>query len=176
MSLWRRHTVLQDRYNPMSEGELEQMTPGHFAQQDPATRSMLLTALYVAQQQRGYLTPTAIQGVAERLGMNPGEVYETATFYSMYRDKPLGRYVIQVCEGLSCHLAGGAESLVDYLRQKLDIGPGETTRDGLFSLQMVQCLAACGSSPSMRINDTLHENLTFDRVDMILEELRRGGR
>lgn len=137
---------------------------------------MLLTALYVAQQQRGYLTPTAIQRVAERLGMNPGEVYETATFYSMYRDKPLGRYVIQACEGLSCHLAGGAETLVDYLRQKLDIGPGETTRDGLFSLQTVQCLAACGSSPSMRINDTLHENLTFDRVDMILEELRRGGR
>ena len=80
-----------------------------------------------------------------------------------------------MCEGLSCHLAGGAESLVDYLRRKLGIDPGETTPDRLFTLLTVQCLASCGSSPVMRINDTLYENLTFDQADMILDELRGGG-
>jgi len=143
-------------------------------QQDPTRRSMLLTALYVSQEQHGYLTPDAIERVAERLDMSPGEVYETASFYSMYRTKPVGRYVIQVCEGLCCHLAGGAERLVDHLQEALRIEPGETTDDGLFTLQTVQCLAACDRSPAMRVNDTLYGDLTFDRVDMILQELRGG--
>jgi len=150
------------------------MSPGKFAQQDPAKRSMLLTALYVAQEQYGYLTPEAIQRVAERLNMGSLDVREAASFYSMYRTKPLGRYVLQVCEGLSCHLAEGGDKLVDYLRQKLQIKAGETTHDGLFTLQTVQCLASCGTSPAMRVNDTLYENLTPDRVDMILQELRGG--
>jgi NADH-quinone oxidoreductase subunit E len=150
------------------------MAPGRFAQEDPAKRAMLLTALYVAQEQHGWLTPEAVERVADRLGMGPGEVYEAASFYSMYRFKPVGRHVIQVCEGLSCHLAGGAESLLGYLQSTLRIKAGETTRDGMFSLQSVQCLAACGSSPAMRVNDTLYENLTTDQVDMILQELRGG--
>lgn len=150
------------------------MALGQFTRQDPIQRSMLLTALYMAQEQYGYLTPEAIERVAQRLQMSPGEVYETATFYSMYRRRPMGRYVLQVCEGLSCHLAGGADNLASYLQETLGIGPGETTADGLFSLQTVQCLAACGSSPAMRVNDTLYENLTFDRVDQILSELRGG--
>ncbi len=128
----------------------------------------------MAQEQYGYLTPEAIQRVAERLGMSALDVREAASFYSMYRTKPMGRYVLQVCEGLSCHLAEGADTLVDYLKQKLRIKVGETTRDGLFTLQTVQCLASCGTSPAMRVNDTLYENLTLDRVDMILQELRGG--
>lgn len=148
------------------------MTPGCFAQRDPARRSMLLTALYVAEEQRGYLSPEAIEWVAERLDMSPQEAREAASFYSMYKTEPAGRYVIQVCEGLSCHLAGGAERLVDYLQRRLGIKVGGTTDDGVFSLRTVQCLGACGSSPAMRVNDTLHENLTSDRIDMILRELR----
>lgn len=151
------------------------MSPGKFAQQDPTKRSMLLTALYVVQEQYGYLSPEAIQRVADRLGMSPLDVYQAASFYSLYKTKPTGRYVLQVCEGLSCHLAGGADRLVDYLQEKLGIKVGETTKDGLFTLQTVQCLASCGTSPAMRVNDTLYENLTPDRVDLILEELR-GGR
>ncbi len=150
------------------------MTAGQRIRHDPIQRSMLLTALYMAQEQNGSLTPEAIERVAERLDMSPGEVYETATFYSMYYRKPVGRYVLQVCEGLSCHLAGGAEELVGYLVRRLEIDPGETTSDGIFTLQTVQCLAACGSSPAMRVNDTLYENLTLDRVDQLLEELRGG--
>jgi len=142
--------------------------------QSSTNTTRLLTALYVAQAQDGYLKPETVERVADRLGLKSAQVYETASFYSMYHTEPVGRYLIQVCEGLSCHLAGGAESLAKYIQEKLSISPGETTPDNLFTLELVQCLAACGSSPAMRVNDTLYENLTEDRVDMILDELRGG--
>jgi len=139
---------------------------------DPAKRSMMLTALYIAQEQYGYLTEEAVERVAQRLGLAVSEVWSMASFYSLYRRKPTGRYVLQVCEGLSCYLADGAERLVDYLSQKLHIGVGETTKDGLFTLQTVQCLASCGTSPAMRVNDALYENMTVEKVDELLETLR----
>ncbi len=142
---------------------------------DPAKRALLLTALFVAQEQYGCLTDEAVQRVADRLEMSPKDVYETASFYSMLRMEPAGRYVIQICEGLSCYLAGGAEWLLDHLCEMLGIGVGETTPDGLFTLTTVQCLAACDRSPAMRVNDTLYDHLTPDRVDGILMDLRRGA-
>jgi len=139
---------------------------------DPAKRSMLLTALYIAQEQYGYLTKDAIERVAQRLGLPVSDVYSMASFYTLYRTQSMGRYVLQVCEGLSCHLVGGAERLVDYLRQKLGIDVGETTYDGMFTLETVQCLASCGTSPAMRVNDALYENMTAEKVDELLETLR----
>jgi len=139
---------------------------------DPAKRSMLLTALYIAQEQYGHLTPDAVERVADRLGLPVTQVYSMASFYSLYRTKPMGRYILQVCEGLSCHLVGGAESLVSYLRQKLGIEVGQTTKDGLFTLETVQCLASCGTSPAVRVNDALYENMTAEKVDELLETLR----
>jgi NADH-quinone oxidoreductase E subunit len=139
---------------------------------DPAKRSMLLTALYIAQEQYGYLTQEAVERVAARLGLAVADVYSMASFYSLYRTKAMGRYVLQVCEGLSCHLVGGADRLVDYLSEKLGLKPGETTKDGLFTLETVQCLASCGTSPAMRVNDALYENLTVEKVEEILETLR----
>jgi NADH-quinone oxidoreductase subunit E len=146
---------------------LAEMTSG-----DPTKRSMLLTALYIAQEQYGYLTKEAVERVAERLGLNVTEVYSMASFYGLYRMQPTGRYVLQVCEGLSCHLADGAERIVDYLRKKLGIEVGETTRDGMFTLETVQCLASCGTSPAMRVNDALYEDMTAERVDELIETLR----
>jgi NADH-quinone oxidoreductase subunit E len=148
------------------------MTPAYLNQAQAAKRSMLLTALYVAQQQFGYLSNEAIQRVAERLDMTAGDVYHAATFYSLFRALPVGRYLIHVCDGLSCHLSGGAEPLCDYLKERLGIGVGETTKDGLFTLQTVPCLAACDQSPAMRINDTLYTTVTNDQVDLILQDLR----
>jgi NADH-quinone oxidoreductase E subunit len=139
---------------------------------DPAKRSMLLTALYIAQEQYGYLNKDALTRVAQRLGLPVAEVYSMASFYSLYRTVPTGRYVLQVCEGLSCHLADGADHLVDYLKQKLGVKPGETTRDGVFTLETVQCLASCGSSPALRVNDALYENMSQEKVDELLETLR----
>ncbi len=138
---------------------------------DPARQSMLLAALYIAQEQQGYLTPEAVERVARRLGLPPSEVYSTASFYTLFRTEPVGRYVIQVCEGLTCYLNDGAERVIDYISAKLDIRPGETTRDGRFSLEAVQCLASCGTAPAMRVNDQLYENLTPAAIDAILERL-----
>src|SRR5512136_74871 len=94
---------------------------------DPAKEAMLLSALYIAQEQKGYLTRPAIEQVARRLGLNPTQVYSTATFYTLFRLKPVGRYVIQVCDGLSCYLNDGAEKVVNYVGGKLGIRPGETS-------------------------------------------------
>lgn len=138
---------------------------------DPAKQSMMLAALYIAQEQKGYLTKDAVHQVARRLGMSAGEVYSTASFYSLFRTEPVGRHVIQVCDGLSCYLNDGAELVVDYLSEKLGIQPGETTRDGRFTLETVQCLASCGTSPAMRVNDQLYENLSPASIDDILERL-----
>jgi NADH-quinone oxidoreductase E subunit len=134
---------------------------------------MLLTALYIAQEQYGYLSEDAMRGVSERLGIPLKDVYSTASFYSLYRMKPAGQYIIQVCEGLSCHLAGGADSLVDYIREKLGIEVGQTTPDGCFTLQTVECIASCGTSPALRINDDLYEDMTQGKVDRLLDQLVR---
>jgi len=139
---------------------------------DPARRSRLLTALYIAQEQEGYLSPQALKRVAERLDLPEAEVFSTASFYTLFRAEPVGQYVIQVCTGLSCYLADGAERLVDYLERKLGVGAGETTSDGMFTLETVQCLASCGTAPAMRVNDELYENLTTEKVDMLIDQLR----
>ncbi len=141
---------------------------------DPAKEAMLLAALYLAQEQAGYLTPGAIERVARRLGLSPGQVYSTASFYTLFRTEPVGRYVIQVCKGLSCYLSDGAEKTVDYIADKLGIGPGQTTPDGRISLEMVECLASCGTAPAMRVNDQLYENLTPMAIDLVLERLVGG--
>ena len=145
--------------------------PSESAIVDPAKQSMLLAALYIAQEQQGYLTKEAIARVAKRLGLSPGQVYQTASFYTLFREQPVGRYVIQVCDGLSCYLCDGADRVAAYVSAKLGIRPGETSADGRFSLEEVQCLASCGTAPAMRINDQLYENLTPASIDAILERL-----
>lgn len=138
---------------------------------DPAKQSVLLAALYIAQEQKGYLTKEAIERVAKRLGLRAGDVYSTASFYTLFRTEPVGKYVIQVCDGLSCYLCDGAGRVADYVETKLNLKPGETSPDGRFSLEMVQCLASCGTAPAMRINDQLYENLTPATIDMVIERL-----
>jgi NADH-quinone oxidoreductase subunit E len=138
---------------------------------DPARQAMLLAALYIAQEQQGYLTREAIEKVAHRLNLPASEVYSTASFYTLFRTEPVGRFVIQVCDGLSCYLADGAGRVAGYISAKLGIRPGETTPDGRFTLETVQCLASCGTAPAMRVNDQLYENLTPAGIDAILERL-----
>lgn len=149
-----------DEHRPTAEGII-----------NPAKQAMLLSALYIAQEQQGYLTPEAIARVAKRLGLNAGQVQSTASFYTLFRTEPVGRYVIQVCDGLSCYLCDGAERVAGYVSAKLGIGSGETSSDGRFTLQMVECLASCGTAPAMRVNDQLYENLTPAAIDAILERL-----
>ena len=154
----------------MSPAEPSVRAPG-VALIDPAKQSMLLAALYIAQEQQGYLTKETVERVARRLNLPAGEVYSTASFYTLFRTEPIGRYVIQVCDGLSCYLCDGADKVADYISAKLGVRPGETTADGRFTVETVQCLASCGTAPAMRVNDQLYENLTPAGMDAILERL-----
>ena len=137
-------------------------------------QAQLLSALYIAQEEHGWLSPEAIQRVSHRLEMSPGKVLSSASFYSLMKLQPKGDYLIQVCEGLSCYLVGGADSLIVYFSEELGINPGQTTSDGLFTLEFVQCLAACGSAPAMRINDQLYENITRGDIDQLIARMRIG--
>jgi NADH-quinone oxidoreductase subunit E len=138
---------------------------------NPNKRAMLLAALYIAQEQYGWLSPEAIQRVADRLQLSPGQVYATASFYTMFRLQPQGHFHIQVCEGLSCYLVGGAEPVIDHVKDRLKIDPGEITLDGIFSLEVVQCLAACDLSPAIKVNDELYGNISFSGLDDLLRQL-----
>ncbi|MCS6907016.1 MAG: NAD(P)H-dependent oxidoreductase subunit E [Anaerolineales bacterium] len=143
---------------------------------DARKRAMLLAALYIAQEQFGWLSEEAICRVAERLDLTVGQVKSTASFYTLFKLQPQGRYRIQVCEGLSCYLVGGAEPIIDYIAQKLGIQPGQTTADGKFTLEVVQCLAACGTAPVVRVNDDLYENMSYEAIDKLLDRLRSEDR
>ena len=155
----------------MNRTESATPQPAGTALIDPAKQSMLLAALYIAQEQQGYLTKEAMRRVARRLGLRVGQVYSTASFYSLFRTEPVGRYVIQVCDGLTCYLADGADQVTDYISTKLGLRPGQTSADGRFTIEKVQCLASCGTAPAMRVNDQLYENLTPAAIDAILERL-----
>lgn len=143
--------------------------------EDGRKRAMLLAALYIAQEQFGWLSEEAIRRVAERLDLSVGQVKSTASFYTMFKLQPQGKYRIQVCEGLSCYLVGGAEPIIHYVSEKLGIQPGQTTPDGLFTLEVVQCLAACGTAPAVKVNDELYENMTYTAIDQLIERLQTAG-
>jgi NADH-quinone oxidoreductase subunit E len=137
----------------------------------PERKSVTLAALHIIYDQLGYLDTQATDEAAELLEIPKVYFEEAATFYTMFPLKPVGKYLIQVCQNISCTLMG-AEELVEYLKEKLGIHVGETTEDKMFTLVLVECLGACGGAPMMQINDLYYEHLTREKVDKILDELR----
>ena len=137
----------------------------------PERKSVTLAALHVIYDQLGYLDLKAIAEAAEIMEIPKVYFEEAATFYTMFPLKPVGKYLIQVCQNISCTLMG-AEELVAYLKQKLSIEVGETTEDKMFTLVLVECLGACGGAPMMQVNDIYYEHLTCEKVDKILDDLR----
>lgn len=142
----------------------------------PDRRSAVLPALYVVQNEEGYVSEDGMDEVAKLLNLPRTDVGGVASFYSMFFRRPVGRYVLDVCKTLSCSLLG-AEHLVDYLTEKLGVEVGETTPDGLFTIRTVECLGACGGAPVMMVGDTYYENLTREKLDALIDDLRRkaGG-
>ena len=135
-------------------------------------KAALLPVLHLAQDELGWLPEPAMAYVAQRLDVPAVRVREVATFYTMYRLRPVGRHAIGVCNSVSCW-AMGAEKIIDHCAQKLGIHPGETTRDGQFSLEEVACLAACGGAPAVLVNNfTFHENVTPQSMDSLIDKLR----
>jgi len=135
-------------------------------------KSAILPVLHLAQAEfEGWLSPAVMDKVADILSIQSIEVYEVASFYSMFNLKPVGKCVIEVCRTGPCWLMG-AEDIVKYIEQKLNIKEGQTSADGMFTLKTVECLAACGSAPMMQVGETYHENLNCDKVDAILQDYR----
>jgi len=151
------------------------------AKRYPIKRSAVLHGLRLVQREAGYVTEAGMRDVAALLEMTPHEVYDVATFYTLFYLRPKGEYLIQVCRTLPCALCG-AESLLAHLEQRLGIREGQTTADGKFTLVTVECLAACGKAPVLQVNDDYYEGVTLDRVDQLIEQWRRrppeqdGGR
>ncbi|MER3465352.1 MAG: NAD(P)H-dependent oxidoreductase subunit E [Chitinophagaceae bacterium] len=136
-------------------------------------KSALLPLLHLAQEENnGWLSVEAMDYVAELLQLKPIEVYEVATFYSMYNLKPVGKYVFEVCQTGPCML-NGSDNIIAYIKEKLNIGIAETTQDGLFTLKTVECLGACGYAPMMQLGKFYKEHLTKEKVDQIIDECRR---
>lgn len=136
-------------------------------------KSALLPVLHLAQDEfGGWLSLETLDYVASVLNLSPIEVYEVATFYSMYNLKPVGKHVFEVCQTGPCMLTGSDE-IIAYIREKLGIGPGETTTDGLFTLKTVECLGACGYAPMMQMGKHYREHLTREIVDQIIDDCRK---
>jgi NADH-quinone oxidoreductase subunit E len=136
-------------------------------------KSALLPVLHLAQDEfGGWLSTEILDYVASILKITPIEVYEVATFYSMYNLKPVGKHVFEVCQTGPCML-NGSDEIIDYTKEKLGIRPGETTTDGLFTLKTVECLGACGYAPMMQMGKHYREHLTREQVDQIIAESRK---
>lgn len=138
-------------------------------------KSALLPVLHVAQQEfGGWLDVPVMDYVAQILNIEPIEVYEVATFYSMYNLKPVGKYLFEVCQTGPC-MVSGCDDIIAYIGEKLNIKPGETSADGLFTLKTVECLGACGYAPMMQLGKTYREHLTREKVDQIIDECRNNA-
>ena len=139
-------------------------------------KSALLPVLHLAQAEfDGWLSTAVMDYVASLLNIKPIEVYEVATFYSMYNLSPVGKCLIEVCRTSPCWLRG-AEDIVQHLEKKLNIKDGETTPDGLFTLKTVECLGSCGTAPMLQCGADYHENLTNDKVDELVERWKTSGK
>lgn len=135
-------------------------------------KSALLPVLHIAQAEfDGWLSSETMDYVASILNISAVEVYEVASFYSMYNLKPVGKCVLEVCRTVPCWL-NGAEELVSYLEKKLNIKVGETTKDGMFTIKTVECLGSCGTAPMLQCGAQYHENLTNEKTDALIEKLR----
>ncbi len=144
------------------------------ATQYPRRKSAILPALTIAYRQVGHLNEGIYREISQALKLPYVEIAEAASFYTMFPKQPVGKNLIQVCHNISCALLG-ADSLIGYLEQKLGIKKGETTKDNLFTLISVECLGSCATAPMMQINHDFYENLTREKVDAILLELRAKG-
>jgi NADH-quinone oxidoreductase subunit E len=135
------------------------------------TKALTLPVLWMAQKEFGWISTETMAYVAGLLNVPVSHIYGVVTFYTMYNQKPVGKYHIQVCTNVSCQLLG-AEELRDHICERLNIKLGETTKDELFTVEEVECLGSCGTAPAVQINDDYYENLTAEKIDKLLTELK----
>src|ERR1700692_3370898 len=141
----------------------------------PVKRSALIPMLMYGQDELGSVTDELIAEIGQRLGLNNVQVEETLAFYSMLHRKPIGKHHVQVCTNVACMLRGGAE-LLEHAKKRLEIGHKEVTKDGVFSLEEVECIGACTGAPAIQVNYDFYENLSPLKLDRLIEDLDKGKR
>jgi NADH-quinone oxidoreductase E subunit len=140
----------------------------------PDSRSALVPICHLAQAEEGWLSPDAMEHIAEILGLTPAEVLGTASFYEMLRTEPVGRYMVSVCTNIAC-LLNGAYELLEHAEERLDLGVGGTTPDGMFSLEEAECIAYCDRAPCLQVNYRFFGSVDNERFDTLVDDLA-GGR
>ncbi len=138
----------------------------------PEKRPAVMGVLYIAQEQNGWISYEVMKEVADILEMQEEDVLGITTFYTMYHNKPAGKFHIQVCTNVSCMLRGGYK-IYDHVREKLGIENGGLTSDNMFSLEEVECMGSCGTAPMIAVNEDYYENLDINQIDQILESLKK---
>ena len=161
--------IATDEVAEFSPEVVEEMR-SHLSKYPPErSRSALIPLLFVVQRERGWIDNPGVNFLADFLGLEVTDVWETATFYSMFNLRPIGRHHLQICKTLSCKIMGEPD-ITGHICSKLNIAPGETTADGKFTVSLVECLGSCGTAPMMQIGFDYHEDLTIEKVDQILAE------
>ena len=154
-------------YTPENEIKFQE-----YVSRYPKIDSCMLPALWLVQEQIGWVSPEAMVYVADKLGKTPIQVYEVATFYTMFNLKPIGKYHIELCKTLSCKLCG-SQKIKNHIKETIGIEAGQTSEDGLFHLSEVECMGACGGAPMFALNGEYHEKLTIQKVDELIKECKK---
>ncbi len=154
------------QYDQERDAEFERLVKRY-----PMRESMILPALWLIQEQEGWVSQEAIAYAADRIGTFASKVYEAATFYTMYHLQPMGENHICICRTLSCWLRGKQE-IVDYLENEIGIKPGQISKNGKFSLEEVECLGHCGTAPVVQVNGEFHEDMSMDKLKSLLATLK----
>jgi NADH-quinone oxidoreductase subunit E len=140
----------------------------------PVKRSAALPLLHLVQEEQGYISSAAVEWIAQKLGLQPINIYELVTFYPMFRQQPIGRRHIKVCRTLSCALAGGYQTCAEFEKQ-FNTRRGEISADGEVTIEFVECLASCGSGPAVMIDDDLHEKVDGARARELATQIKKEG-
>ncbi len=164
-------TKIERRDEPYLDAAMKAELEKDLMPRYPTRRAAALPVLHAVQNKHGWLAYQAIEEIAAFLEISASELLDTATFYEMFHLHPRGKHLIRVCQSISCELVGH-QCLIDGIQKKLGIGPGETTDDGRFTLEAVECLGSCGTAPCALADETLHENLTPENLDRVLDSLK----
>jgi NADH-quinone oxidoreductase subunit E len=166
----RRTQVVERRETPYLTDDMKIDLANRYFPRYPTKRAVLLPALHAVQHAYGWIPTQALEEIAVFLELKPAEVMDTATFYEEYWLRPKGKYLVAVCRSLACEICG-SENVTERLKAKLGIELGETTADGKFTLVEYECLGSCGTAPAALCNDVLHEDVTADSMDKLLDSL-----
>ena len=159
------------RYTPQNQAKFDELVTHYPPEQ---RKSAIIYALFLVQQQQGYVSGQSMAFVAQQIGCTAADVEDVVSYYTMFYTRPVGRIVINVCRTLSCALLG-AERVTEEISTQLGIVPGQTTADGMFTLMEVECLGACDRAPVVMVNDAWHENLSPDAAAKLIDDIRARG-